>query len=121
MLPKENRLRSKKDFDRVFREGRGLKEDFLYLKFAKNNSNFSRFGFIVSQKVSKRAVVRNRLKRALRALIRTRMPRVKKGVDIVLIAISGLENKDFWELENIVDKIFERTKILENINENISS
>lgn len=111
MLPKENRLRSKKDFDDVFKKGRGFKEDFLYLKFAHNNSETSRFGFIISQKVSKRAVVRNRLKRALRALVRTRISRVKPGIDIVLIAISGLENKDFWELETILDKAFNKAGI----------
>ena len=113
MLPKENRLRSKKDFDDVFKKGRGFKEDFLYLKFAHNDSKINRFGFIVSQKVSKRAVVRNRLKRALRALVRARMPRVKQGIDVVLIAISGLENKDFWELETILEKAFNKAEILE--------
>lgn len=112
MLPKENRLRSKKDFDDVFKKGKGFKEDFLYLKFADNDLGFSRFGFIVSQKVSKRAVVRNRLKRAMRALVRTKMPKIKPGVDVVMIAISGLENKDFWELEAIFNKVFARAKIL---------
>lgn len=113
MLPKENRLRNKKDFLGVFNKGRGFKEDFLFFKFADNNLEMSRFGFIVSQKVSKKAVIRNRVKRMLRELVRIKMPKIKKGVDVVLIAIHGIETRDFWELEKVIDKIFLRARILE--------
>lgn len=37
MLPEVNRLKKEKDFERVFKKGRGYKEDFLYLKIVKNN------------------------------------------------------------------------------------
>ena len=69
MLKKINRLKKKKDFEKVLRGGKGFKEDFLLFKTIKNNLKTSRFGFIISQKVSKKATVRNKLKRKLSGLI----------------------------------------------------
>ena len=113
MLAQKNRLRGKKDFERVLRKGKGLKEDFLILKMVKNNSSQNRFGFIVGTKISKKAVLRNKLKRRLRELVRGKIEKIKKGFDIILIAQSGLGNRDFWELEEIFTKIFRRAKLLE--------
>jgi ribonuclease P protein component len=115
MLSLKNRLKKKKEFERVFKRGKGLKEDFLVLKLVKNNLPQSRFGFIVGTKVSKRATLRNKLKRRLRELIRTRMEEIKTGYDIILIAQPGLEERDFWELEEITNKIFSRAKIIKNV------
>lgn len=91
MLPKINRLKKKKDFERVFKQGRGLKQDFLSLKFAKNNLEATRFGFVVGQKVSRKAVVRNKVKRRLREIARINLGNIKKGLDIVVVAGKGAE------------------------------
>jgi ribonuclease P protein component len=115
MLSLKNRLKKKKEFERVFKRGKGLKEDFLVLKLVKNNLPQSRFGFIVGTKVSKRATLRNKLKRRLRELIRMKMEEIKTGYDIILIAQPGLEDRDFWELEEITNKIFSRAKIIKNV------
>ena len=55
MLSIKNRLKKKKDFAQVFKKGKNFKDDALSLKFAKNNLAASRFAFIVSLKVSKKA------------------------------------------------------------------
>ena len=116
MLSKENRLKKKKDFERVFKLGKGCQEGFLFLKATKNNLEASRFGFIVSQKISKKAVVRNKVKRRLRAIIRKNLPRIKKGLDIVLITRPGVENENFKSIEKNIDRIFTKAKILKNVN-----
>lgn len=115
MLSNINRLKKKKDFAKVLREGRGLKEDFLVLKIAKNNLSQTRFGFVTGIKISKKAVLRNKVKRRLRDLVRLKITQIKKGFDIVFIAQPGLENKDFWEIEEIINKLLNRAKILENV------
>lgn len=115
MLSLKNRLKKKKEFETVFRRGRSLKEDFLVLRLVKNNLPQSRFGFIVGTKISKKATLRNKLRRRLRELIRTKIEKIKKGYDIILIAQTGLENRDFWELEEITNKIFSRAKIIRNV------
>lgn len=112
MLPKKNRLKNKKDFERVFNQGKGFKEDFLFLKIVKNNLKENRFGFIVSLKVSKKAVLRNKTKRRLREIIKERLPGIKPGIDVVLIAQKGIEEKDFSEVRETTNRLFEKAKIL---------
>lgn len=112
MLSGRNRLKKNKDFEKVLKEGKGFKEDFLYLKVKKNNLKSSRFGFVVSKKFSKKATIRNKIKRRLSELVRTKLPRIKKGIDIVIIIIPGLEINNFWELEEIINKLFEKAKIV---------
>lgn len=115
MLPKINRLKKRKDFEKVLRKGKGFKEDFLVLKMLKNNLSQTHFGFIVGNKISKKATLRNKIKRRLRELVRTKITKIKKGFNVVLIAKAGLENKDFWEIEEILNKLLNRAKIIENV------
>ena len=112
MLAKRNRLKKQKDFERVFKKGRGAKEDFLYLKVVKNELKSSRFGFVVSKKFSKKAVLRNRIKRRLAELIRIKLPKIKKGIDVAIVVMPEFGTRDFWEIEEIVDKLFEKAKII---------
>jgi len=106
MLPKINRLKKRADFSRVFREGRGFKEDFLFLKIVKNNLENSRFGFVVSKKFSNKAFLRNKIKRKLRELMRIKIKKIKKGLDGVIIISPGAE--DFSEIEGEIDNIFKK-------------
>lgn len=112
MLPKLNRLKKKKDFKKVFKSGKGVNLNFIVLKFNKNGLKNSRFGFIVSSKVSKKAVVRNKIKRRLRESVKRKIDDVKGGLDIVLITFPALKNKDFQEIDKIVEKLFKRAGIL---------
>jgi len=112
MLPKINRLRKKKDFERLFKKGKSFKKGFLVLKFTQNNLNEHRFGFIISQKVSKKATLRNKIKRRLRVVTRQNIKNIKKGVDVVLIALSGLEKKDFAEVKEMANNLFNKTGLI---------
>ncbi len=112
MLPKENRLKKKKDFEHVFKEGKGVKEDFLFLKFFPNKLKQSRFGVVVSQKISKKAVTRNKLKRRIKKLIELNLPKIKRGKDVVLVALPGLEARDIWEIEKTINNLFKKSKIV---------
>jgi len=112
MLPKVNRLTRKKDIEKVFKKGRFFKEDFLILKTIENDLGKSRFSFSVSLKVLKKAALRNKIRRRLSEIVRSRLKKIKKGRDAVLIACPGLEEKDFWEIEEIVTKLFKRAKII---------
>jgi len=111
VLPKINRLKKKKNFERVFKKGKSLKEDFLLLKFIKNNSINSRFGIIISRKVSKKVVIRNKIKRRIRAIIFSKLPQIKENIDAVLIVLPGIKDQGFWKIKEIIDKIFTKTKL----------
>lgn len=113
MLPKANRLKKKKDFEKVLKKSQGFKENFLVLKTTKNNLKLSRFGFIVSTRFSKKAVVRNKIKRRLREIIRAKLSKIRKGKDGVIIVMPGFQIDNFWELEEIVNRLFEKAKLYE--------
>jgi ribonuclease P protein component len=106
MLSRKNLLKKKTDIERVFKKGKGFKEDFLLLKAVKNSLGLSRFGFVVSQKVSKKAVLRNKIRRRLKEILGAKLKRIKNDYDCLLIVLPGLENKDFWEMEYIINKLF---------------
>lgn len=67
------------------------------------------FGISISRKVSKRAVVRNRIKRQLKAVIRHFLPRVEPGWQVVIVvrtAAVECEFDDFLrELEYLLKKL----------------
>ncbi|MBI2053956.1 MAG: ribonuclease P protein component [Candidatus Staskawiczbacteria bacterium] len=114
MLPEKNRLRKKKDFEEIFKNSKSFKEGFLVLRARKNNFKTSRFGFIVSLKVSKKATVRNKVKRRLREAVKKYIEdgpysknKNKKSVDAILIALPGSEKIKFSDLKETVVKIFE--------------
>ena len=114
MLVKTNRLVKRKDFDNVFKNGKkhSLPGTEIYLKISKNKLKQSRFGFIVSKKVSKKAVVRNKIKRRLREIIRSNLPEVKKGIDVVIITLPGFEKNDFPTTKRMINKLFQRAGII---------
>lgn len=114
MLPRKNRLKRKKEFERVFKEGETKKEDFLFLKWLKNNLPISRFGFVVSRKISRKATQRNKIRRRLREIVRLKIPKIKKGIDGILVALPGLEKKDFLEIKETIEKIFKKAKLYED-------
>lgn len=108
MLPKVNRLKKKKDFERVFKEGRGAKGKFVYVKAVSNDSGMSRFGIVISKKVSKQAIIRNKEKRRIRAVIRKNIDKLK-NVDCIIL-FSSLP-PDFSSIEKEVEDLFYKLNI----------
>lgn len=121
MLAVKNRLRNKKDIEAVFRFGQGQKEGFIFLKILKNHLNEIRIGFVVSQKVAKKAVLRNRIKRRLRSLMAKRMQKIQTGLDLIFVALPGIAEKDYAYLETTLDKLLIKAKCLKNNKNNTSN
>lgn len=112
MLPKQHRLIRDKDFQRVFKKGKSISnsENFLYVKFIENNLPVSRFGFVVSNKISNRASIRNRIKRILREAVKKKFLELKPGLDVVIIAQKGIEKKSFIDILSAVSLVFKKVK-----------
>ncbi|MDD2753277.1 MAG: ribonuclease P protein component [Candidatus Portnoybacteria bacterium] len=86
MLSRVNRLNKQKDFDGVFGCGKNKQDGFLVLRYIPNSFKYSRFGIVVSAKVAKRAVDRNRLRRQMSEILRLNQKNIKPGFDVVLVA-----------------------------------
>jgi len=111
MLEKKNRICLDKEFDRVFKTGQSFYGKVLGLKAAQNDLAESRFGLMVSLKVSKKAVVRNKIKRQLRSIIRQELPRLKNGKDVVIIVFPLILDKKIEEIRVFVKNGFERLNL----------
>src|SRR3990167_4720480 len=81
---KAERLLRKKEFDKVFDEGKVFKNKFLVLYVAPGAQKCSRMGLVVIKKIGN-AVRRNRVKRLLREVFRLNKNRLTVPVDIVII------------------------------------
>jgi len=81
----QERIRKKKDFDRLYKNGNRFRGKYLTLVFLDNTHAFSRMGVVASRKVGG-AVLRNRVKRRMRELYRRNKMLIGRPVDMVAIA-----------------------------------
>ena len=102
MLKKENRLTKNKDFDQVFKNGRSSYSRVLGVKAINNNLSVNRFGILVSIKVSPKAVIRNKIKRQIRAIINDELFLLKKGFDCAIVVFPLILAKNYTEIEAII-------------------
>lgn len=69
MLKRQHRLKKQADFLCVFKEGKRRNIDSLIISERPNSLGIVRFGVVVSKKVSKKAVVRNKIRRSILAIL----------------------------------------------------
>lgn len=112
MLFRENRLKKKRDFDRAHKLGTFVRFGFLSLKKVKNGLPDSRFGFLVGTKISKKAVLRNKIKRRLREVTRLNNSRIVPGYDVVVFVRPDILEKDYQEIETCLLSLYEKARIL---------
>lgn len=113
MLSRPLRLSKNQDFKRVYRKGRRTFGPHLRLFYLQRvgalTRSFSRFGFVVSKKHAGKTVIRNRLKRILRAEIASQKSTWPKGYEIIIQARPGILDCSrlelSQELENLRKKI----------------
>ncbi len=99
MLASTNRLIKKEDIEKVKKEGKLFQRDlFGVIILEKQKSQDSRFGFIVSTKISKHAFQRNRIKRALRESVRHHLYIIGKGYDILFLPKKKIIRKSTDEM-----------------------
>lgn len=86
MFARRNRLAKDKDVSRTYARGRAFFTPHFTIKFlASSPGEPSRFTVVVSTKVAKQAVKRNKIKRVVRECIRRHMAELKKGDYMILV------------------------------------
>lgn len=117
MLPKQNRLRARQDFSRVYQKGIRLNRSALGLRAYRHPVDVReqpplRVGISISSKVSKRAVVRNRIKRQLRSAFRELLPELESGWDLVIVVYPNALQCDYPEFLQQLKQLLAQTEIL---------
>lgn len=122
MLPKHHRLRRSRDFSQVYRQGRKAASAHLLVRMFSltpaanaNSEAYSdpapRIGIVVSLKVHKRAVVRNRLKRRVRAALRTLLPRLRPAQWIVISLKPEAAECEYGEFLRELEQLFTKLEV----------
>ena len=109
MLKKQNRLQR----INKTKEAQTFPTPLFNLKISKGEESEKRFGFIVSKKVSKSAVLRNKTKRILRSAIEEDLEKIVNGKEIIIISKRKLEWKQKEEVKEILENTFKKAKILQ--------
>ncbi len=121
MLPRNYRLTKKSDFDRVFKKGgKPFFSLSLHLTKIQNTLSYSRFGIVVSNKVSKKATKRNLIKRRIREILRKEIPSIVSGYDVVFVAKSVIIGKIYGEIRKELDFLLKKAGLYREKHERIS-
>lgn len=91
-----DRLKKRSEFLTAQRSGHKVVAKTIIVELARNRTDDIRVGFTVSKRVSKLAVIRNRIKRRLRAAADEAIPEIGiEGFDYVIVGRLSALNNDF--------------------------
>jgi ribonuclease P protein component len=100
-MPLNKSLRSKKEFDLVYKKGKIVSGIFFSLRFFESNKSPDdlRVGIVLGLNVSKKAVIRNKKRRQLQSIIRLNRDGIKKGYWLVVLAREKILDGSYQDLE----------------------
>jgi ribonuclease P protein component len=108
VLARPNRLTRGADYKAVVRRGvRCAGPHTVTYVVHSDEDRAARFGFIVSKQVGS-AVVRNTVRRRLKAMCAEALPQVRTGADVVIRALPGAGDVDFRDLRSEVGRCLAR-------------
>ena len=103
MLARANRVTRPADFRAAVRRGVRVPTGHAVLHVLRGGDGPPRFGFIITKAVGG-AVVRNRVRRRLRAVCYHALGRVSDGTDVVIRALPGSEQLSFDMLSSEINE-----------------
>jgi ribonuclease P protein component len=97
----------------VYSNGKALRTQLFTVKYVFNTHRKNpRFSVVVSKKVIKSAVGRNRIRRRLYEYIRLNIPKLNGVYDIVVICTSAeLRTLPYAEISEQLDQLFEKAEL----------
>lgn len=114
-LPKENRIKKKKDFERIFKTGAVLKNDFFLVKAKRNNLPLHRGAIVVPVSVASKATERNKIKRIISEALQNFFSNIKtkeNKIDVIIVSRHDVKNKNFQEICRSLRDIFRKANIV---------
>ena len=110
MLPKDYRLKKRSAFAATYKTGKTLHKDGITVFIGKEKMKEypTRVGFVVSKKIHKRAVKRNRIKRLMRESYRLLIKEASvsdKYISLIFVASTKLLDMNFKEIDNAMRKL----------------
>ena len=107
MFPKYSRIQ-KGDILKVIKEGVSYHSPSFVLKLLKNPQKTKLFAVIVSKKVAKTAVSRNKNKRKVREIIKASAKKIPEGCFCIVMLKKDLNKSLFKDVENEYKEILSK-------------
>lgn len=83
---------------------------FFSIKIAENKLESNRFGILISKRIDKRAVIRNKIKRQIRRCVEENEKYLSAGKDILIITRPGIKDMETREICESLMKDFKKIK-----------
>ncbi len=111
MIVRRHRFHGYGSLKTVYSRGQSIRGNLLSLRFvARSSGRPYRVAVVVSRKVNKSAVVRNRIRRRLYEIVRTHELEVPPGTDVVFTVFSDiLEDMEHSKLEALAIELLQKT------------
>lgn len=113
MIARRNRFHGRASIQRVYKNGASARSGLLALRYAKNPKRDSyRLAIVVSRKVSKSSVVRNRIRRRIYERVRILYSTSIEPLDlVVLVYDEKVAALSPGELDRELTKLFRKAKL----------
>lgn len=82
------------------------------IKTKDNNLEFPRFAIIVSKKIDKKAVGRNKIKRQIRSFIKNLLADIKKGKDVLIIVKRDIRELPSGKISLMLSNAFTKAGLI---------
>lgn len=117
MIDRKHRFHGYGSLRHVYSHGEQVRSLYLSLKYNPNSRrSIFRAAVVVSRKVDKSAVARNRIRRRLYECIRTHQADIKQPYDLVFTVFSSqLETLSAQELQEVVNKLLIDSGVLSRV------
>ena len=97
----------------TYQNGKTIRGAKISLVFADNSRNKQRYAVVVSKKILKSAVGRNRIRRRVYEAIRLELPKIQKPVDCIFIINSKeILDTDFKDIQKNIRDLLKEANIL---------
>lgn len=111
MLAKKYRFHSRGGVKHTYQNGHTIRRPQISLVYTKNERGFLRFGVVVSKKILKSAVGRNRIRRRVYEAIRLNLPKDVSMDYLFVIYSKDIKDMLFHELEELICSLIKESMI----------
>lgn len=105
MLKKINRIGSRKEFLEIKSKGEMRYSPIFGVLVFKKEDEVVKFGFIISKKISKKAVDRNKIKRRMSEILRKNLDKFESGTRMIFLVKREILDKKIEEIEKEISKL----------------
>lgn len=114
MLPAKNRLSNRKDFQKVYQNGRFFVSGSVAVKFVVDffEKGEVKIGFSVGKSFSKKSVERNRVRRILREMAQSQLESMRPGIAMVILYRSNEKEPELEKLKKQFSYILRTNSLL---------